>query len=585
MSLQVWLPLNGNLENQGLADVIITNNGATVDNNGKIGKCYSFDGSDDGVRIDGDILPQLQQGDFTIAFWAYSNDSGDRSIYIATTPASDWGFSIEKTTGEKLRVYWQANPDFNTTTFNVPNQEWFHVAMVINNGNCYCYKNGEKVAERTSGDMTPAKLTRTWVYAQLGRDTRTGSTVLNGKMNDFRWYDHALSAKEVKELSKGLVLHYKLSGAGGENLLSKYCTPGQQSPGATTTGGRTTYYGDYGINIPATENADTYFRLFLNKQLTSGTTYTISCVASGLLEGTEYNFPLFAQGNTSMGILKINKNGLVSMTFTMSYGTQTAVTVDGRTVYIMFMDDSSRSIASGQETITLSKFKLEEGNKVTPWVPEILDTAYTFLEYSDTTEYDHSGFGNDGVKTNITTDLDTPRYSTSYFFDGDTSVITVPYDATIWQTNFTLNLWFKKHELGSKNYETLFGGPSGFEMDTRVNNATTLSLYMASPRGGNVYSPFNFDEWYMVTLVNDGTNELYYINGELVKTIEKKAMPTGNYFLGAWQTATKQNFKGWMSDFRIYATPLSEKDIKELYTVGTAFDKQGRVMTYEVVEV
>jgi hypothetical protein len=47
MSLQVWLPLNGDLHNQGLSNITITNNGAIVDNNGKIGKCYSFDGTND----------------------------------------------------------------------------------------------------------------------------------------------------------------------------------------------------------------------------------------------------------------------------------------------------------------------------------------------------------------------------------------------------------------------------------------------------------------------------------------------------------------------------------------------------------
>ena len=39
MSLQVWLPLDGNLANQGLASVSVTNNGATIDASGKIGKC------------------------------------------------------------------------------------------------------------------------------------------------------------------------------------------------------------------------------------------------------------------------------------------------------------------------------------------------------------------------------------------------------------------------------------------------------------------------------------------------------------------------------------------------------------------
>lgn len=42
MALQVWLPLTRDLSNQGLANVTITNNGATFNSNGKLGGCYYF---------------------------------------------------------------------------------------------------------------------------------------------------------------------------------------------------------------------------------------------------------------------------------------------------------------------------------------------------------------------------------------------------------------------------------------------------------------------------------------------------------------------------------------------------------------
>ena len=160
------------------------------------------------------------------------------------------------------------------------------------------------------------------------------------------------------------------------NLLSRYTVPGQNGPTNHSTAGRTEYYGDYGIIIPATENADTYFRLFLKQTLTNNAIYTISCNAEGLLAGTVYNFPLFAQNNTSMGLLVIDHNGLCSLTFTMTYSTQTAVTVGDETVYICFMDDSGRNLSSGQGAITLSHFKIEEGSIATPWVPANTDPIY-----------------------------------------------------------------------------------------------------------------------------------------------------------------------------------------------------------------
>lgn len=45
MSLIHWWPLNGNLEDKGISNISLTNNGATINSSGKIGSCYSFNGN------------------------------------------------------------------------------------------------------------------------------------------------------------------------------------------------------------------------------------------------------------------------------------------------------------------------------------------------------------------------------------------------------------------------------------------------------------------------------------------------------------------------------------------------------------
>ena len=45
MSLIHWWPLNGNTNDLGLNPISLSNKNASIDNSGKIGKCYSFNGS------------------------------------------------------------------------------------------------------------------------------------------------------------------------------------------------------------------------------------------------------------------------------------------------------------------------------------------------------------------------------------------------------------------------------------------------------------------------------------------------------------------------------------------------------------
>ena len=53
MSLIHWWPLNGNLKDYGLLNTTLTNlNSTAINNNGKIGKCYYFNGSNNALRAE-----------------------------------------------------------------------------------------------------------------------------------------------------------------------------------------------------------------------------------------------------------------------------------------------------------------------------------------------------------------------------------------------------------------------------------------------------------------------------------------------------------------------------------------------------
>ncbi len=65
------------------------------------------------------------------------------------------------------------------------------------------YKNGVKFD--ISNTPTLRTVESTAGYLWLGQ-SYTG--VMNGKLNDFRLYDHVLSLKEIKEVARAKILHY-----------------------------------------------------------------------------------------------------------------------------------------------------------------------------------------------------------------------------------------------------------------------------------------------------------------------------------------------------------------------------------------
>ena len=199
-------------------------------------------------------------------------------------------------------------------------------------------------------------------------------------------------------------------------------------------------------------------------------------------------------------------------------------------------------------------------------------------------EYDVSGYENNGARNGtFSWSGDTPRYGCSTIFNGADNAIQTPNLTTmITDRNYTISCWTYKTTIGTKNYQTIYGGPSGFELEAR-SSSNTNPLFRLHNWGGGT-TPYVFGEWTHFCFVHNDSDSKLYVNGELKITGSSINIPSGNYYIGAWSVSTSQNYDGLMSDFRIYATALSANDVMALYKNAGYVDSDGNVYAYEMTE-
>lgn len=577
MSLQVWLPLNGNLNNQGLKDVIVNVSGTTTfSSEGKIGQCLSCNGS---------------------TFWTIPSFSIGAEVsiccWIKTSTNGKMPWVLESNANNKLNLYMSSiytlntgdgnnNPfqdDSNNSISVLTDGKWHHHVVTFGNSIAKLYIDGIYHGKAKTF-RNPTTTNKNFRIAG-GYNNGTHTYDFNGLINDVRIYDHALSAKEVEEVSKGLVLHYKLDQLA--NINNNLYTGSKNFSGTWVNGSAWSTSPETYNGFTVKQRSNTWGGLAQNIPATNGDIFTISFWAKVDSGGNILSIHRSNLGNvvTGLTILDGNFSSGNDWVVTTIDGTQWkrywgTLRIDSTEItYLQWRIENSVA----NKNLYIAGLTLEKGYGTKVWSPSASEND------SIGKIYDSSGYENHGTSISFPVlSNNTIRYKNSLLFDGIDDAIQFPYNQINPSGIFTVNLWFYKNELGSKNYETLFGGPSGFEMDTRSGSSTTLSLYMASVRGGNVFSPFTLNTWYMITMVRDGINELYYVNGNLVKTIEAKSMPTGTYYIGAWNVSTSQNYKGNISDFRLYATVLTEEQIKELYNTSATIDNNGNIYSRDFIE-
>lgn len=255
----------------------------------------------------------------------------------------------------------------------------------------------------------------------------------------------------------------------------------------------------------------------------------------------------------------------------------------------------------------IDNLKLEEGSIATPWCPNSSDKIASILKLNDNIEYDCSGFNNNGNKININYDSDTPKYDVSSVFSASPSIIKIPNSNYAMQgsQNMTISIWAYKDDwsqFSERVYSCTEGGGLNIQPTSSGQIEWAVNVYTDAEKTSHKYDTNLYiripktefsSGWHMFTWVYTTSGTLLYVDGILKQS--KTGTSYGLYFhstapliLGGQATSTNYTspyLNGKLSDFRIYVTALSAKDILALYKNSVYIDNEGNLYGAELREV
>ena len=636
VSLRVWAPLNGDLRQIGASNVILTNNGAVIDNNGKIGKCYSFNGNNYYIALTGQELFDCFKGGttaFSICMWVYHADTRRAILFGDYGLSNSIGFNIELNTGHGLRFYWNGSPDYSPG-INVGLNTWSHITLTYDGASLKSYLNGNLIATRDGALATRSKTAGEF---RLGRDTRTTDTALNGKLNDVRIYDHCLSVAEIHEVAQGLVLHYKLSETDIENTINYAPTPYKDSYSSISPGWDASKHPNAiqpqnwasgynsGVSAPATgyhamwniidgiptivfqnHNSEVgktgrwlgVSSSSLSFSIPANTKYTISyeqrtidTLGGYTTSGVYYKYNSSIGTNFHDGCPKIGQNTVLNTWERFSYTFTRNSNVDGTgtngTIYIYGNNGT-------ESTMQVRNIQLEIKDHA---------TAYTQSSRTNIIVQDSSGYGHYAISNGSATvvlDSDTAaKYSYSTKFVSGSRIAMPVASSTCLPTDaITVSIWYKSSNGTARFLSCTEGGGWNFEVNS---SKASFPFYIKGKGYGRVIATKNFysdNQWHMLTASYDGISTAkIYLDGILdnTSTIASGwenlpiAYPSSTPLTLGAEAQTIASpiagaYVGNLSDLRIYCTALSDADILALYHTSAKIDNKQNLHTFELVE-
>lgn len=590
MSLQVWLPLAGNLENQGLSDIVVSKGSDNnFNNDGKIGKCLSFTNTTKSfVHIpDNNFMNKyINNHDWSICYWVKSTGNG-HPVWLS------YGLGTSYTNSQiSLILYNSGNYQSYSASVNIDTTKWNHLCFTYNvtknTWSIYCNGELKNSGLYTGGTSYASSWTNGLFLGANPNDLGNTAYHMIGSMNDVRIYDHCLSAKEVKEISKALVLHYPMNDniQQMDNCYGSILTTHQ-------TWGPTGHQGSASL---VNQN-----QFFSNKTQS----YKVSNGSAATANYLVYREVQFSGGYRSFQAIIKEENGKPITNaicypswngYTSGQGVTnnkwTSIQDIGNGYYLCKCEGIYQTTSPSSANSHLVGIYVTKGNSIYIsewWVENNRQTCSHFLNTSPQKVID-CGIANtyDGtIGGKIAVVKDAPRYSNSYQFTTGSDYIKSNFTSTM--DELSISFWVKP---SSSN-----GGYSIICSNYNLNgglwiatNCESCSVWAYRGAYMNVSGSLTNDTWHHCVYTFKKGVSKWYINGE-EKTLTKNTytgttLPITDLTIGNSYTGTSWNTKryGNLSDFRLYATALSAEDIAELYHSAVIVDNTGKSYAYEYFE-
>ena len=176
-----------------------TINGASWSSNSKLGdNCLDFNGSGDNVDLPGsETLDFTGKNQITISVWANADSWGSDSYFVADEGNNTFIFRWEDPDLEFLvhaNGTWHQDIGLNSTPST---NEWINVVGLYDGQDLKVYYNGSLVESKNIGHPIDGNNNPT---PAIGYRRTNSDRYMDGKLDDIRIYERALTEPEIKAL-------------------------------------------------------------------------------------------------------------------------------------------------------------------------------------------------------------------------------------------------------------------------------------------------------------------------------------------------------------------------------------------------